>query len=297
MILYFLFKALRFVVRAFPPRFTYVLGAVLAEVFYLFARRNRCNLQANIRQVMRFAGEEVSSRPVRVRIRRIARKNFRNFAYYLIDFFRFSRFAREDIETLIEVKGRENLNLALRGDKGAIGVTAHLGNWELGAIVLSLLGYRVNAVVFSHANTKLNNLFVQQRALGGVKVIPVSRAAARSLQVLRRGEILLIAADRDFTGKGEKVEFFGKPAVFPRGAAAFASRTGAGIFFGSLVREGTHSYSFDLNPPIETDRSLPGPEREAAIRKELVRQMQDCIARHLDQWFVYYRIWPEAGRG
>jgi len=297
MIQYFLFKIMRFLVRSLRPRLAYGIGAVLAEGFYLLARANRNNLQANMRHVLAWQGEDVSSPPVRNKIRSLARKNFRNFAYYLIDFFRFSRFAREDIDSLLQLEGVKHFREFVAMGKGGIGVTAHLGNWELGGIVLGLLGFPVNAVALSHQNTRLNNLFTQQRALGGVKVIPVGRAAPMSLKALRRGEILLIVGDRDVTERGMHLEFFGRPALLPRGPAAFAVRTGAGILFGTLIRESTHRYVFTINPPIEADRSLPEAEQEEVIRRELVGQMEKAIAAHLDQWFVYYPIWPDSEDG
>ena len=290
---YYLFQLLRLVVRLIPPRAAYVIGAVLAEGFYLFSRRSKPNFNANIRHVLEYSGQETSTRKSRRKIRRIGRKNFRNFAYYLIDFFRFSHFDQKQMDRFMEVEGIRHINRILSRGKGALGVTAHLGNWELGGIVFSLLGYPVNAIALSHQNTKLNRLFVHQRALAGMKVIPVGIAALKSLRALKQNEVVVILGDRDVTERGVKVDFFGTPTLLPRGPAVLAARSGAGIFFGYVIWESTHKYQTVFRPEIERDLSASLEEQEERILMGLVKEMEDCIINHLDQWYMYYRLWPD----
>jgi len=293
MVKYYLFQLLRFVDRMIPRRAAYALGALLAELFYLFSPRSRANFRANLLHVLRYSGEETGGREARRNVRRLVRKNFRNFAYYLVDFFRFSRFRDHHLRELVEVEGKENVDLCLERGKGAIGVTAHLGNWELGGIIFSLLGYSINAIALSHENTKLNRLFVHQRALGGVNVIPVGRAALRSLRALKKNEIVVILGDRAVTEAGMEVDFFGAPAQIPRGPASLAVRSGAEIFFGYFIRESTHKYRTVFGPPIEFDRSKSREEQIKEVIRALVKEMEGCILKNLSQWYMYYRIWPE----
>lgn len=293
MLRYYLFQLLRFVDRILPRRLAYAIGAVLAELFYVFSPHSRDNFRANLLHVLKYQGEDISGGKVRKRVRRLVRKNFRNFSYYLVDFFRFSRFQVRHLRSLVEIEGKENVDRSLERGKGAIGVTAHVGNWELGGIIFSLLGYPINAIALSHDNTRLNRLFVHQRALGGVNVIPVGRAAHRSLRALKKNEIVVILGDRDVTEGGVEVDFFGAPAQIPRGPAALAARSGADIFFGYLLRESTHKYRVIFSPPLEIDRNAPHREQERKLIRALTKEMERCIAGNLSQWYMYYRIWPE----
>ncbi len=291
MIRYYLFELLRFVVHLIPPRLAYGIGAFLAEATYLCSRQSKPNLRANLVRVLGYLGEETESREAKKRLRILIRKNFRNFSYYLIDFFRFSRFDAEAMKRLVRFEGLENVEAALSGGKGALGVTAHVGNWELGGMMLALAGYPVNAIALSHQNTRLNRLFVNQRGLTGMKVIPVGWAALRSLRVLKANELVLILGDRDVTERGVEVEFFGRPVQIPRGPAGLAARSGAAVFFGYLVRESTHRYRAVFRPPLEFDRGAERGIREDQIIRGLVREMEECIAGHLDQWYMYYPLW------
>ncbi len=291
MIRYYLFELLRFVIRIFPPRLVYAIGAFLAETTYIFSRRSKRNFRANLIHVLKYTGEDTVSRETRKKIRVLIRKNFRNFSYYLIDFFRFSRVGLRELRELLEVVGTENVDRILDGGKGALGVTAHIGNWELGGMVLSILGYPVNAIALSHQNTRVNRLFVNQRALAGIVVIPVGQAALRSLRALKKNELVLLLGDRDVTERGIEVSFFGAPAHIPRGPAALALRSGADIFFGYFVRQSTHRYKAVFRPPLPIDRSAPRAEEEERIIRRLVGEMEECIEENLDQWYMYYRIW------
>ena len=293
MIRYCLFQLLRLVVRIFPPRLAYAIGAFLAEATFIFSRRSKRNFRANLIHVLKYTGEDTAGRKTRKKIRVIIRKNFRNFSYYLIDFFRFSRVSLRELRELVEVVGTENVDRTLDDGKGALGVTAHIGNWELGGMVLSILGYPVNAIALSHQNTRLNRLFVNQRALAGIAVIPIVQAALRGIRALKKNELVLILGDRDVTERGIEVSFFGAPAHIPRGPAALALSSGAGIFFGYFVRQSTHRYKVVFRPPLSIDRSAPRAEEEDRIIRRLVREMEECIEKNLDQWYMYYRIWEE----
>jgi KDO2-lipid IV(A) lauroyltransferase len=291
MVKYYLFELLRIVVRVIPPRLIYALGAFIAEATYLFSLRSKRNLRANLIHVFDYLGEDTESRIARKKIRVLIRKNFRNFSYYLVDFFRFSHLSQEEIERLVEFSGTDNIKAALQGDKGAIGVTAHLGNWELGGMVLSFLGYPVNAIALSHHNTRLNRLFVNQRALSGMNVIPVGQAALKSLRALKKNQLVLILGDRDVTERGIEITFFGAPAHIPRGPATLAVRADAGIFFGYFVRQSTHRYRAVFRPPLSVDQSMDRESREREIIHNLVKEMEECIADNLDQWYCYDLIW------
>ena len=170
-------------------------------------------------------------------IRVITRDVFRNFAKYLVDFFRFSLIDDEYIKRFVRLEGRENLEEALKRGKGVIILSAHLGNWELGGYVLGKLGYNMNAVVLTHKNEKVNNFFINQRFMGNFKSIEIGATLRGCYRALKGNELLALLGDRNFSSTGLMAEFFGKPALMPKGPAALALRTGATVLPTYMVRE------------------------------------------------------------
>jgi len=224
------------------------------------------------------------------------REVFRNFAMYLVDFFRFGRLTPERIGEWVEVEGLENMREVLSRGRGAIGVTAHLGNFELAAAVLSMMGLPVHGIVMTHQNPWVDRFFTGQREKVGVTGIPIQRIGRKAfletaLSVLRRNQILGLVADRDFFDHGLELPWFGRLVKIPTGPAAFSVRTGAPIVPSFLVREPDGRYRFFTHPPIEPPA---GVGREEAIR----RMTQDCldsmgraIRRYPTQWYMFQEFW------
>ena len=68
---------------------------------------------------------------------------------------------------------RDNLRRALEAGKGAIICSAHLGNWEWGGVLIARLGFPISAITWVHEDRRVNNFFVRQRTMGGVRSIPL----------------------------------------------------------------------------------------------------------------------------
>src|SRR5947207_15951591 len=69
------------------------------------------------------------------------------------------------------------------------------------------------------------------RARLGISVLTLDHGGIRKvLQALREQEMVITAIDRDITGTGHMMPFFGKPAPIPLGPAAIALRLGTPLF-------------------------------------------------------------------
>jgi KDO2-lipid IV(A) lauroyltransferase len=161
-------------------------------------------------------------------------------------------------------------------------------------VVIALLGYPFGAVFLTHKHKKVNDFFVSQRISKGVKVIPLGKAAMHCLNALRKGEIIALVGDRDFTGKGVVLDFFGKPTIFPRGPAEFYLRTGAPIIPGFMVRNPDDTFTLRMEKPIEF---TPTDDKERDVKEitALYRNViEDYVRKYPDQWYMYVRFWVGA---
>lgn len=215
---------------------------------------------------------------------------------YLVDFFRFSRLSQESLRDWVKLEGVEHMQEALRAGKGAIGLTAHLGNFEMAGAVLALLGFPVHAVVLTHRNPRVNAFFDRQRAKAGVAAVPLQGMDRRTffetgLSVLRSNRILALVADRDFTNHGLTLPLFGETLQVPTGPAAFSLRTEAPIVPGFLVREQDGRYRFVLEKPIFPPA---GANRQEAVR-QLSQSCLEVMARYIrqypTQWYLFHAFW------
>ena len=225
-----------------PRRAAYGIASGLAAAQYRLMRADRQAVERNL---------DVVLGPQHPRRDETARAVFRNFAKYLVDFFRFADVDEAFIRRHVTVVGREHLDAVLRQGRGAILVSAHLGNYELGAVVAALLGYPVNTVVLTHQDPRIDALFTRQRAMRRVRPIAVGMALRQGFTALRRNELLGVLADRDFFNHGIRLSFLGREMSIPQGPALFSLRTGASIVPTFLTREPGDRFQLAFEAPIE----------------------------------------------
>ncbi|MGB2601087.1 MAG: lysophospholipid acyltransferase family protein [Candidatus Omnitrophota bacterium] len=262
----------------------YAVAVFIARGYWFFARRDQAELKENLRVVL---GDDVSEKVLDKHVRAI----FKNFAKYLVDFFKFTQFTEEYVAEHFKIEGRENLDRALDEGKGAVLTSLHLGNWELGGAVVGGLKYPISAIVLEHKNKRINDFFTRQRSINEMKSIPIGLSIKECFKALKRNEFLAIAGDKDYTSNGIYVDFFNRKALIPKGPAAFSLKTGAPIIITMLVREKDDSFKLIMEEPIRY-KSTGDYEKDIIILMELyLKRCEKYIRKYPDQWYVFRRIW------
>ncbi len=281
--MYILYRIGFFLTLILPKRASYALACLLADIFYYLSPRDRGVVVSNLKTVF---GSSIDDKNIGV----TAREVFRNFAKYLVDFFGFNKIDKNYLDRNVKVEGVHNIDDARAMGKGVIILSAHIGNWELGAVVTSMLGYPINAVVLTHKNKRINNFFTSQRLMGNVK--PIEMGSLKSCyRALRGNELVALLGDRDFSKNGILVDFFGRRAMIPKGPATFSYRLGAPIVPVFLVREPDDTFKFFVEKPIICPSGL---DEEAAVRELTVQcsaVIESCVKKYPMQWFVFRNIW------
>jgi lauroyl/myristoyl acyltransferase len=281
---YPLLKLAQWVSVLVPRRVAYGIARRGADIYFRLDKQGRENVIANLRRIHDFAGHAYTD----AQLARLARENFRNFAKYLVDFFKFLNITHAQIARLIDLGDIKKIDQLLQLKRGLIILSAHFGNWELGAGVLAKLGYPVNAVALKYPDPKTDRLYQRQRLARGLKVILHGRAARACLDVLRKNELVLLVGDRDFTTARDTAEFFGKPARLPFGPAKLALASGAPILPVFLVRMPDETFRFYFEEPIFPDRERDTPQE---IVGKFVRVLEKRLSEHPEQWFLFHNLW------
>ena len=282
--IYWFYRGVAFFVRLLPLPVAYWLGLRICDLFYFLNRRGRRAVRENLRVVYEHQG----LLPSRRLLDGCARKTFQYFGKYLADFIRYRKLTPEGIRDRVSIQGREQLEAIRQSPRGAILLTAHVGNWELGGAFIAAMGIPLHAVVRPVPSPALERIFQFFREQRGLKVIPLAHAGVGVVKALKRGETVALVGDRDFTGNGRPWKFFGRNVSLPRGAAWFAHRTGAPLYLGFVTRAPDDTFILRLHPPIDPAQ-VPTEEE---IQARIVRIMEDTIARDPCQWFIFDPFWP-----
>ncbi len=267
-----------------PMERAYRLAERIAWLYWIIHRRSRATLLANLRQVLGPNADEAA-------VRRTARAGFDHFAYGVVDFFRLPRLLDGELDELIvSVTGAEYLHEAIAAGRGGILMIAHMGPWEAGGAWIARRGIPITSVALTHEAPRVEEFFLSRRERSGYRTVPLGRAARDLLRTLQRGEMIVLAADRNFTEFGTQVEFFGRPALMPDGHVRIALRSGAPILPAILVRRKEMKVQVIVEPPITLQK---GQDDVLSGMRRCLDVLEHYISRWPEQWMAFSRIWPE----
>jgi len=191
-----------------------------------------------------------------------------------------------------ELHGWQHFHEALAGGRGCLLVSPHLGDINYYAELFVTSGLPVNVLVEDLRPKALSELVVRLRQRRGVNVITGGAGALRQIyKALDRNEIVAIISDRDLTGEGQPVTFFGRPATMPATAFTIAARRKTPVVFGTAVRvDGGHIVS-DVRPPF-----VPRGEPRDEVQR-MAGAFEEFISRWPDQWLAFQPIFGSGGHG
>jgi lauroyl/myristoyl acyltransferase len=285
---YYIYKFGQFCVTRLPLAWSYRIASFMSDVQYYCSFRDRMSVQNNLKVVL----------PPGADLAWHTREVFRNFGRYLVEFFRMARVIDKNfISQKVKIKNLEALQKALSKGKGVILVSGHIGNWELGGVLLSMLNFPITAVALPHKERPVNDLFNKQREARGVRVVQTSVAVRRSLETLKENKLVALVADRSFGIHGEILPFLGKNAMIPKGPALLSLKTGAPIVPCFLIREGTDDhFTMIIEDPIDPPQHCHGHVDEVILQatmQKYIRIIEDKIRQYPSQWLMFRKFWVE----
>ena len=272
------YRVVQWVSQQLPPAVAFRWGDFIADVQWRCSRRHRAAVQANL---------SVATGTPQPWHSRLTREVFRNFSRYLIEFFTIHQVAHP----LVACQGLEHVRSAHQRGRGVILLSAHLGNWEVGGILLQRMGFPVTAVVLPHEDPRMDRLFNAQRRRNGIDVIPLgSHATSQSIRALRAGKLLGLLGDQDFTDKGVKVLFCGAPVILPRGPAILSVRSQAPVVPTFLIREGPWRFRLCCEAAIWPARDQKPAEAVQALTHAYATVLGRYVRQYPEQWPIFRSV-------
>ena len=270
-------------------------SVVVGDIFYLLMKETRGYVRKNIEGI---SGGRWPKKKVSV----LARKTFQNYGQYLLDYMVMHRLQPSNKNRTVEEEvGGGYMVEALKEGKGVICITPHLGNWEIGGLLFSFKGGRLNVLTLDERDLDTKSFREEMRKQRGIKNIYIDpkddspMAVIDAIKALRQNEIVAMLGDRIETQKTMTFDFFGKKTPFPIGVAILAMATGAPVLPVFVVMEKNRKYRGIIETPIHFDATAR-KDREAVIRngmEKLIKKFEEYIEKYPDQWYNFYSYWSE----
>ena len=270
-------------------------SVVVGDLFYLLMSKTRLSVLKNIEGVSQ-------GRWSKGKVNVLTRKTFQNYGQYLLDYMVMHRLHPSNKDDWVEEEvGGDYMIEALRGGKGVICITPHLGNWEIGGLLFSFKGGKLNVLTLDERDLDTKSFREELRKRWGIRNLYIDSkddspmAILDTVKVLRRNEIVAMLGDRIESQKTMVFDFFGKKTSFPIGVAILAMATSAPVLPVFVVMEKNRKYRGIIETPIYFD--VPSREdRETIIRKgmeKLIKKFEEYIEKYPDQWYNFYSYWNE----
>jgi KDO2-lipid IV(A) lauroyltransferase len=280
------YKAAAAVARAVPHPVASTGARALGRVAGHLARERRAQVERNLRRV----DPTLSG----ARLRRLVDETFESYARYYEESFRLPGTSAADLDAGFRVDGFEHLEAAMATGNGAIMAMPHLGGWEWSGFWLTQVkGYPVTAVVEELEPRDLFEWFVELRRSFGFEVVALGPAAgAATARALKANHVLALLCDRDLSGTGPDVEFFGERTTLPGGPATLALRTGAPVLPTAVYFDGPELRRSIVCPPLDTSRQGKLRDDVQRVTQAIAHALEDLIRRAPEQWHLLQPNWP-----
>jgi KDO2-lipid IV(A) lauroyltransferase len=276
-----------------PRRISYPIARGIGGTYFRLRPKYMKAIRANLSVIL---GSHADSEPVR----RAADEMVRGHASAWLDFLHFAARPPEEAALLVEsVIGFSRLVEGRLKGKGVVLLTAHLGNWEVGGLMLAEVKQPIHVVLVPDLFAGVERVRRRMHARAGVTEIPVDRTFLPTLAVLRaldRNGIVAMQGDRDFDNTGIPALFFGREAYFPRGPFRVAMATGAVVLPAFIVSVAGGRYRAIIEEPIPIEDA---GDRDAALRLNIARYvavLERYVRTYPEQWYCFYPFWDDPSR-
>ncbi|MDQ1330284.1 MAG: hypothetical protein QG578_547 [Thermodesulfobacteriota bacterium] len=272
-------------VAAVPKNILCFLGKILGMLIYYLDMPHRRIVTRNLKFAYpEWADEEICRVSVRV---------FRNLGITILEILQMFFFSKEHFLRNIRIRGEEHLIDAVKGGKGVIIISAHLGNWEAASLFAPCyFGYPVTVVARNIEAGIVNKRMIKLRSRFGNSVIDKEGALPEMTHTLRSGKILALLIDQG-TKKSEGLEllFYGRKVTVTPAAAMLALRCKSPVLPVFCIREEDQKLTIIIEPPVQLVRSKSLRDDLKTNTQAMTDEIEKAVRKYPDQWLWLHKRW------
>ncbi len=228
--------------------------------------------------------------------RKIGRASFLHLGALLTECLWLAERGPAEILRRVAIEGWEEIERARAARRPLVIVSGHCGNWELIHAALGARGLGMAVVARGLDEPGLHRSLLALRGrFGTTTIVRGDPRAPRELRrALRDTGALALLIDQDTKVEGAWVDFLGRPAWTPTGAAEIALRFGATVLptFTERLADGSHRLRIEPALRLSTD--------PVAATQAMTDRIAEQIRSVPEQWVWMHRRWrtrpPERTR-
>lgn len=284
---YYGYRAIDGIAKVVPgPVAERLAATVLRSMSDRMGERSRV-VRAHMRRVL---GPGVSDKT----IEKTADAVFAVYGRYWAETFRIPSLSAAELDAGMEWEGFAHVEAGRAKGNGVILCMPHIGGFDFGGAWFAASGYPTTVVAETLDPPELFDLFKRLRESSGMEVVGLGDEASAAIsRRLRTNGLVGLVCDRDISGTGAEVEFFGHPTTIPAGPATLALRTGATLLPCAVYFADNGLHRGVVRPPIPVERTGRLREDVQRITQALAHEFEHLISLAPEQWHVLQANWPD----
>ena len=259
------------------------IGAGIGRIAFTLVSRHRLIALNNLKRVYPDKSE--------VWRQKVGRESFAELGRTMLELPHVFLRSKTFLLSRVEVEGEEAFRQAMEQKQGVFINACHHSNWELGALMFSLLGYDSSIIYRPIKNPELEDYLKQCRERFGCTMQSRFDGLRWLPKTLNRGGSIAVMVDQHMS-QGIEVPFLGHPSSTTALPATFAIRNQTPLFGVAIKRLG-RSFRFRLefwpiNPPELTGDKESDTQN---IMRAITESFAPIIHERPELWLWIHRRW------
>ena len=279
-----LFDAGEWLARRFPLAFLRALAGAIGRLYALTHPARVAVVEQNLKLLD--AGANTAA----------ARRVYAEFGQTMADYFHIgTRPAAEAMKIIARIDGAEHLRAAHEAGRGALIVTAHLGLFELGGLLLAEHGYSAAVLTYPEPSRALTEWRARFRARWKADTLEIGRDSFAFLHIaerLRRGQFIASLIDRPHPSDSTEVALPNGMARFSLGILLLAAHAGAPVIPATMVRRADGAYHAQIFAPIFVETLPSRVETVERAGARVVEALLPVLRARPEQWYQFVPLNP-----
>ena len=194
----------------------------------------------------------------------------------------------------VNVPNAKILNNLMRQNRGALLLSGHFGNWELGASWLTQNaikhGHKMHVIYQAIHDPDINEYLIKMRENYGLVMIDKNISVMKIAHMLKDGAHIILL--NDVSGDGRvRVPFMGVDATNMPGPALMAMLTGCAVVPLCIYRNAPFNHELAVFEPLKFTESKNHEEHLKLVTLEMNKAVENFIKRRPEQWFWLHNRW------
>ena len=281
-----LYKTLMFMswcARHTPYKLLMGIGRLLGNLYYALVKKERNRSIAQMRFALRLPEEE---------IKHLVKESFVNLARNMLEILYMPNLTSENLHEYVELENRERLEAALSEGRGAVVITGHIGTWEWMSAGVALSGFPVTAIAKTQPNQDYTRALDELRERVHVEIF--SRGTSELLaagRALKKGKILGFLMDQDAGPGGAFIDFLGKVASTPMGAAVFSRKFGSPVVPMFILRQENGKHKIVIGEVMRYEDTGDTDKDLLDFTVKMTAIIDRVIRENPTQWIWFQKRW------